>query len=79
MHVESISENKQVLRLVANGDPKMKLPGWLINQCIKLIILVFLNQIASKAENLPDEYRQLIEEKVDFYGAAQTKLDRIKR
>ena len=41
----------------------MRLPGWLINQAIKLVALVFLKSVANKAENLPDDYKKVMEEK----------------
>ena len=57
VQIEAINDNKQVMRLIANGDPKMKLPGWFINQAIKLVVIVFLKTVAKKAENLPDDYK----------------------
>lgn len=67
-YIESVSENVQRLRFVCNVDPHFSgMPQWLLNQAIKGIAVVFLKQVARKAENLSDQYKQLIEEKADFY------------
>lgn len=79
-HIESVSENVQRLRFVCNVDPHFAgMPQWLLNQAIKGIAVVFLRQVARKAENLSDQYKQLIEEKAGFYNQVQERLDRVFR
>ena len=54
--------------MIYNMDPKMKLvPDYVLNHVMKLIALVFLNKVASKAEKLDDTYKNLIIEKKGFY------------
>ena len=43
------------------------MPPWLLNQFVKLLALVFINQVAKKSEKLDDRYKKLIEEKKAFY------------
>ena len=60
--VETIGDDVQRLRVIANLDPNLKkVPAWLINYAIKVVGLVFLNQIAKKAEKLSKTYLDLIE------------------
>jgi hypothetical protein len=40
--------------------------------------LVFLRQVAKKAENLSDQYKKLIEEKKGFYNQLEDRLFRLK-
>ena len=63
-HIQMISEKKQVLRIVCNGDPNLtNVPPFLINNTFKLASIFFLRTVASKAENLSDQYRLLIEKR----------------
>jgi len=54
-HIQMISENKQVLRILCNVDPNFtNVPPFLINNTFKFASVFFLKTVASKAENLSD-------------------------
>jgi hypothetical protein len=46
----------------------------LINWALKNVIWVYLRYIGKKAENLPEEYKLLIEEKKDYYDELMRKI-----
>eukprot|EP00354_Favella_ehrenbergii_P003252 CAMPEP_0170459672 /NCGR_PEP_ID=MMETSP0123-20130129/6281_1 /TAXON_ID=182087 /ORGANISM="Favella ehrenbergii, Strain Fehren 1" /LENGTH=141 /DNA_ID=CAMNT_0010724333 /DNA_START=531 /DNA_END=957 /DNA_ORIENTATION=- len=72
--VQSIGPNTQVLKVIANADPKLNyIPQSLINFAMRNVCGVFLNLVESKARDLTDEYKQLIAEKADFYEQVRAK------
>lgn len=79
-HIESVAEDMQILRFIANGDPNFPgMPDWLLNNAIKMIALVFLKKVASKAKDLSDEYKRLINSKRGFYDQVKDHIDRSNR
>ena len=61
--IECLENGKLRLRFTFTADPKMELPQWLIQQGIKLILMIFLKHLQTKAKKLPDRYIKLISEK----------------
>lgn len=62
VYIQMVSENKQIVKLIANVDPMFDtFPQWLLNKAIEKIALLFLDQIGKKAENLSEQYKKLIE------------------
>ena len=77
LYLEQISESKSIMRIISNLDPQLgMLPQWLMNQSIKGVALVFLNQIQKKAQNLEEVYKKLIEEKPAMYRQVGQRLKR---
>ena len=62
IYAEVLDENRCRMKMIINADPHVDfIPQKLINWCLKNVIGVFLKYIASKAKNLPEEYKSLIE------------------
>lgn len=63
-----VSESKCRMKMVINIDPHIDyIPTSLFNKGLKNFFSVFLNFLVSKAENLPEEYIKLMEEKKEYY------------
>ena len=76
IYIEQVSENKQIMRVFCNVDPHLNMPQWLLNQAIKCITLVFLQQLAKMARNLPQVYKDLIAQKKGFYDQVRERMAR---
>lgn len=75
--VQQISPDTQVLKIIANADPKFKyIPATLINFAMRNVCGVFLNLVERKSQNLTEEYLRLIEEKQEFYDQVRAKCAR---
>ena len=56
------------MKMICNADPHLDyIPQKLINWALKNVIYVYLSYIGKKAQNLPEEYKKLIEEKKEYY------------
>lgn len=56
--VQSIGPETQVLKIIANADPKLNyIPVRLINFVMRNVCGVFLNMVEQKARDLSDEYK----------------------
>ena len=72
-----MSPDTQVLKIIANADPKLKfIPASLINFAMRNVCGVFLNLVENKSQNLTEEYQQLMEEKAEFYEKVREKCTR---
>ena len=59
--VQQITPDTQILKIIANADPKLKfIPARLINFAMRNVCGVFLNLVENKSQNLTEEYLQLI-------------------
>ena len=68
MYAKYLEPDKCLLKMVMNIDPHMAyLPQTLLNWGMKNLASVYLKYIQSRAENLPEVYKVLMEQKKDFY------------
>lgn len=79
IYIEVLNDNKHKIRFLMNLDPKFdKLPDMLINNFMKVVVVIYLKTIASKAEKLSDQYKKLIAEKPEFYAQIKQFTERFK-
>ncbi len=68
IYAKLLDDNRCQMKMICNADPHLDyIPQRLINWALKNVIHVYLRYIKSKTENLPDEYKKLIEEKKEYY------------
>ncbi|TNV77941.1 hypothetical protein FGO68_gene8534 [Halteria grandinella] len=79
IYAQMLDPTHCTLKMVINGDPHITfIPQKLINFTLKNVIGVFIRQIGKKAQKLPQEYVDLIEQKSEYYEAIMRKISQLK-
>ena len=74
--MELVDENTCRLKAIVNADAKLVIPELLLNELLKVIMLVALEVLQDKASNLSDEYKNLIDLRQNFYTNVDSKIKR---